>query len=86
MRAKKSLGQNFLKSKNIVNDIIHASQIKSNDIILEVGPGKGTTNEHESTLIKIVGDFWDGWEWRIIDLWLDIYIDIMDGYSSGVRC
>ncbi len=42
---KKSLGQNFLTDKNIVNTIINAGDIKKNDIVLEVGPGTGNLTE-----------------------------------------
>lgn len=41
MRAKKSLGQNFLNSKTVARDIVRASQIAPTDTILEIGPGKG---------------------------------------------
>src|SRR3989344_1676758 len=41
-RAKKSLGQNFLKSDMILEKIIEAGEILPADIILEIGPGKGT--------------------------------------------
>lgn len=41
IRAKKSLGQNFLNSKKIVGDIVTASEITSEDTVLEIGPGKG---------------------------------------------
>ena len=37
--AKKSLGQNFLIDKNIINKILNLSTIKGRDII-EIGPGK----------------------------------------------
>jgi 16S rRNA (adenine1518-N6/adenine1519-N6)-dimethyltransferase len=40
-RAKKSLGQNFLKSSAIVAKMIHAAQLTAHDVVLEVGPGKG---------------------------------------------
>ncbi len=40
IKAKKSLGQNFLIDKNIVNKIIEIVDIK-NKTILEVGPGTG---------------------------------------------
>jgi len=43
--AKKSLGQNFLKSKFILDQIIESAQINSNDLILEIGPGKGSLTE-----------------------------------------
>ncbi|MDB5204544.1 MAG: hypothetical protein JWP09_572 [Candidatus Taylorbacteria bacterium] len=39
--AKKSLGQNFLKSGSALRAIIVAGDIKPTDIILEIGPGKG---------------------------------------------
>ena len=40
IKAKKSLGQNFLIDKNIINKIVNLVNIK-NKIILEVGPGTG---------------------------------------------
>tara|TARA_B100001175_G_scaffold281176_1_gene259378 strand:+ start:129 stop:923 length:795 start_codon:yes stop_codon:yes gene_type:complete len=42
---KKSLGQNFLIDKNIIDIIINTADIKKNDIILEVGPGTGNLTE-----------------------------------------
>ena len=44
-KAKKSLGQNFLKSHSVINKIIVAGEIKENDTILEIGPGKGALTE-----------------------------------------
>ena len=40
-RAKKSMGQNFLKSEGALRKIIEEGEINSSDIILEIGPGKG---------------------------------------------
>ena len=40
IRAKKSLGQNFLIDKNIIDKIINTVSITNNEI-LEVGPGTG---------------------------------------------
>ena len=42
IKSKKSLGQNFLHDKNIINKIIQVSKINSNDEVLEVGPGTGS--------------------------------------------
>lgn len=39
--AKKSLGQNFLTSLSAVDTIIDAGDVAGDDIILEIGPGKG---------------------------------------------
>ena len=45
-RPKKSLGQNFLKNKEILSRIVSYGNITKNDIILEIGPGTGNlTNE-----------------------------------------
>jgi len=40
-RAKKSLGQNFLKSEPALKKMCEAGEINETDIILEIGPGKG---------------------------------------------
>ena len=40
INAKKSLGQNFLSDRNILEKIVNVTTIK-NKIILEVGPGTG---------------------------------------------
>tara|TARA_A100001015_G_C14956482_1_gene699006 strand:+ start:162 stop:947 length:786 start_codon:yes stop_codon:yes gene_type:complete len=41
LKPKKSLGQNFLIDKNIIDKIIHSAKIKSSDIVLEIGSGTG---------------------------------------------
>ena len=42
---KKSLGQNFLKNKEILSNIIKCGDISKEDIILEIGPGTGNLTE-----------------------------------------
>jgi 16S rRNA (adenine1518-N6/adenine1519-N6)-dimethyltransferase len=39
--AKKSLGQNFLKSQDTINKIVETARVTRDDIVLEIGPGKG---------------------------------------------
>ena len=46
IKPKKSLGQNFLSDKNIIKSIIDIGNIKSNDLILEIGPGTGNLTEY----------------------------------------
>ena len=41
IRPSKKLGQNFLINENILDKIISASELKRNDVILEIGPGFG---------------------------------------------
>lgn len=45
MKPKKSLGQNFLTSGKAIFEIVNAGNIKENDLILEIGPGKGALTE-----------------------------------------
>ena len=45
IRPKKSLGQNFLVDKNIINIIVELGNINNNDIVMEVGPGTGSLTE-----------------------------------------
>ena len=45
IKAKKSLGQNFLIDKNILEKIINITTIE-NKIVLEIGPGTGNLTSH----------------------------------------
>lgn len=40
-RLSKSLGQNFLTDKNIIDKIIEAAEIEDTDLVIEIGPGIG---------------------------------------------
>lgn len=42
---KKSFGQNFIKEKNIVEKIVNISNIPSDSLIIEIGPGAGSLTE-----------------------------------------
>ena len=42
IKANKSLGQNFLISEEVVQTIVESSEIKKEDLIIEIGPGLGT--------------------------------------------
>ncbi len=42
MYAKKSLGQHFLHAEGILDSIIEAGDVVGDDLILEIGPGKGS--------------------------------------------
>ncbi len=45
IRAKKSLGQNFLSAAPILSAIVEAGDVQPGDFVLEVGPGKGSLTE-----------------------------------------
>ena len=53
-RAKKALGQNFLKSQEALKKMCEAGEICDKDIILEIGPGKGALTEKLLEKAKIV--------------------------------
>lgn len=59
-RAKKSLGQHFLKSKKALSDMIAAGNVTSTDTVLEIGPGKGALTkellQHAGKVIAIEKD------------------------------
>lgn len=41
LRAKKSLGQNFLNSQQVIETMIDCGTVDSHDVVVEAGPGKG---------------------------------------------
>lgn len=45
MRAKKSLGQHFLRSKRALVAIVEAGKVSKKDMVLEIGPGRGALTE-----------------------------------------
>lgn len=42
IKANKSLGQNFLINEEVVRAIVDSSEIKEEDLVIEIGPGLGT--------------------------------------------
>ncbi len=53
--ANKSLGQNFLIDDDTVKDIVSASEITKNDLVIEIGPGLGTlTKELLEKAYKVI--------------------------------
>ena len=45
LKAKKSLGQNFLVNAGVIQKILNAAEITNSDLIVEIGPGKGVLTE-----------------------------------------
>ena len=69
IRANKSLGQNFLINNEVVENIVNSSEIKKEDMVIEVGPGLGTLTKYllekagkvlcielDTKMIKILND------------------------------
>jgi len=45
IKAKKSLGQNFLKDAEVLGRIIRAANLSADDVVVEIGPGEGALTE-----------------------------------------
>lgn len=57
LRAKKSLGQNFLTNETVLDDIVDASDLHSDEIAIEIGPGIGALTEKLSQVAEKVYAF-----------------------------
>ncbi len=53
-RLTKSLGQNFLTDKNIIDKIIGGSEITGDDLVIEIGPGIGVITYEASQVARMV--------------------------------
>lgn len=51
---KRSLGQNFLRDENVARNIAGSLQLRSTDVLLEIGPGTGSLTSH---MAGAVGSF-----------------------------
>lgn len=54
LRPKRSLGQNFLVDRNILNMLIDAAALSPADAVLEVGPGLGIVTEELAQRVRQV--------------------------------
>ena len=53
--SKKSLGQHFLNSPQIIADIVNAGKVTKEDLVLEIGPGEGVlTSELLATGAEVI--------------------------------
>jgi len=52
IKAKKSLGQNFLNDTTVVHRIIEVANVNSESVVLEIGPGMGAMTEPLSQIAK----------------------------------
>ena len=53
-KLSKSLGQNFLTDKNIIDKIIEATEITEEDLVIEIGPGIGVLTAEAAQQAKKV--------------------------------
>jgi 16S rRNA (adenine1518-N6/adenine1519-N6)-dimethyltransferase len=45
-RPKKSLGQNFLRDENVLRKIVESLDLRSGDVVVEIGTGQGALTKH----------------------------------------
>ncbi len=56
LKPKKSLGQNFLRDENILHKIVESLDLRSGDVVVEIGSGQGALTKHLSEKpIKLIG-------------------------------
>ena len=53
-RPTKKLGQNFLTDTNVISRILDSAALDSQDIIIEIGPGKGALTGRIATIVNKV--------------------------------
>ena len=51
---KKAYGQNFLKDKNVIHNIVDKTKILDNSLVIEVGPGSGALTSELAKVAKNV--------------------------------
>ncbi|NTV40655.1 MAG: ribosomal RNA small subunit methyltransferase A [Candidatus Moranbacteria bacterium] len=54
IKAKKSLGQNFLKDEAVLSHIIESANLSKEDVVVEIGPGQGALTEKLAQVCKQV--------------------------------
>lgn len=85
MKAKKSLGQNFLIDNSIIDKIVNEVDALENDLIVEIGPGRGAlTSKLKSKKCNVVA--------YELDKDLKIYLDKLEDdkvkviYKDFLQC
>jgi 16S rRNA (adenine1518-N6/adenine1519-N6)-dimethyltransferase len=54
MPPRKRFGQHWLQSDKILDQIVAAAELKSDDIVLEIGPGKGALTRRLLDFVKVL--------------------------------
>lgn len=52
IRPRKSLGQHFLIDDNIARNIVRDLQLSPNDVVVEIGPGRGALTKHVAPRVR----------------------------------
>lgn len=53
--AKKSFGQHFLRDQSVLDKIVAAAEIGIDDMVVEIGPGRGALTEHLAQITPTLG-------------------------------
>lgn len=85
MKAKKSLGQNFLIDNKVIEKIVDEVEVSENDLIVEIGPGRGALTK----LLKNKGSKLRAYE---LDTDLKVYLEKLENdkvkviYKDFLQC
>lgn len=98
---KKKYGQNFITDKNLLQKIVQAAEIGSEDVVVEVGPGAGTLTqalaekaqmviaiEIDTDLLPIITEAMDGYDnfYLVSGDALKLDLDKLVQEKAGQRC
>ena len=87
IQPKKSLGQNFLIDKNIIQKIVKVAEVAPGDLVLEIGPGPGALTEalleNGANVIAVEKDevFAKALKNRLQDYQLEVYSEDILNFS-----
>ena len=70
----KTLGQNFLSDKTIAKKMVAALEISQNDIVIEIGPGKGV-------LTSIITELPYG-KFHAVEIDRRLYLELLEKYKN----
>jgi len=76
LRAKKSLGQNFIIDTNILNNMVDSGGVDENTVVIEIGPGIGALTEQIAKKAKHVYSF------EIDSRLLPVLDDVLSPYDN----
>ncbi|MFC3195002.1 16S rRNA (adenine(1518)-N(6)/adenine(1519)-N(6))-dimethyltransferase RsmA [Marinicella sediminis] len=76
MRAKKSLGQNFLQDEGVIHNIVRLINPQADEPIIEIGPGQGAITDHLQA---------SGAQLRLIELDTDLIPKLESRYAQAAN-
>jgi 16S rRNA (adenine1518-N6/adenine1519-N6)-dimethyltransferase len=79
-KPKKSLGQNFLRDENILRKIVESLDLRSGDVVVEIGSGQGALTKHLiDRPVTFIGIELDGGAVELLKQSIGETVDVIQG-------